>query len=76
MDKVGEQANMRKKDEGYGLKFIHSNQNSNSSNNIYYDFEVIFRVLFEVIFGHAIYRFEAQEVKNPIIQIVGKSYLK
>ena len=42
MDKVGEQANMRKKVEGYGLKFIHSNWNSNSSNNIYYEFEVIF----------------------------------
>ena len=41
---VGEQANTRKKVEGYGLKFIHSNWNSNSSNNIYYDFEVISRV--------------------------------
>ena len=42
VERVGEQPNMRKKVEGYGLKFIHSNWNSNSSNNIYNDFEVVF----------------------------------
>ena len=41
---------MRKKFEGYGLKFIHSNWNSNSSNNIYYEFEVIFGLFLEIIF--------------------------
>ena len=42
MERVGEQPKMRNKVEGYGLKFIHSNWNSNSSNNIYNDFEVVF----------------------------------
>ena len=55
VERVGKQANMRKKVEGYGLKFIHSNWNSNSSSKIYYDFEMIFGILYEVIFGHAIY---------------------
>ena len=59
VERIGEQENTRKKVEGYGLKFIHSNWNSNSSSNIYYDFEMIFGVLSKVIFGHAIYRFEA-----------------
>ena len=67
VERVGEQTNIRKKVEGYGLEFIHSNWNSNSSNNIYYDFEVIFGVFHKIIFGYAIYRFEAQEVKNPTI---------
>ena len=30
VERFGEQANTRKKVEGYGLKFIHSNQNSNA----------------------------------------------
>ena len=44
VERVGEQTNIRKKVEGYGLKFIHSNWNSNSSNNIYYDLEMIFEI--------------------------------
>ena len=60
MKRVGEQANTRKKVEEYGVKFIHSNWNSNSRSNIYYQFEVIFRVLIEVIFRYAIYHFGAQ----------------
>ena len=61
MERVGEQRNTRNKVEGYSLKFIHSNWNSNSSSNIYFDFEVIFGVLLEVIFGHAIYHFEVRK---------------
>ena len=66
----------KKKVEGYGLKFIHSNWNSNSSSNIYYDLEMIFGVLSKVIFGHSIYRFKAQEVRNPTIQTVCKLELQ
>ena len=76
MERVREQANTRKKVEGYGLKFIHSNWNSNSNSNIYYDFEVIFRVPIEVIFLHALYRFKAWESKNSNLQTVCKSELK
>ena len=76
MERVREQANTRKKVEGYGLKFIHSNWNSNSNSNIYYDFEVIFRVPIEVIFLHALYRFKAWESKNSNLQMVCKSELK
>ena len=47
---VREQTNTRKKVEEYGLKFIHSNWNSNSSSNIYYEFEVIFGLFLEIIF--------------------------
>ena len=46
VERFGEQANMRKKIKEYGLKFIHSNWNLNSSYNIYYDFEMIFGVFF------------------------------
>ena len=67
VERVEEQTNMRNKVEGYSLKFIHSNWNSNSSSNVYYDFEVIFGVLLEVIFRHAIYHFEAHEIKNPML---------
>ena len=59
--RVGEQANMIKKVEGYNLKFIHSNWNSKFGSNIYYDFEMIFGVLLNAIFGHAIYHFKAKE---------------
>ena len=70
LERIGEQANMRKKVEGYGLKFMHSNWNSNSSNNICYEFEVIFWVLIEVIFGYTIYHFKSWEVRNPTFQTV------
>ena len=76
LERIGEQANMRKKVEGYGLKFMHSNWNSNSSNNICYEFEVIFWVLIEVIFRYTIYHFKAQEVRNTALQTVYKSELK
>ena len=46
VERFGEQANMRKKIKEYGLKFIHSNWNLNSSCNIYYDFEMMFGVFF------------------------------
>ena len=58
MERVGEKANMRKKVEGYSLKFKHFNQNSKSS-NIYYEFEVKYRELPEVIFRYTIYHFGA-----------------
>ena len=67
VERFGEQANMRKKIKEYGLKFIHSNWNLNSSYNIYYDFEMIFGVLSKVIFGHVTYCFEDQEAKNPTL---------
>ena len=49
------------------LKFKHSNWNSKFGSNIYYDFEVTYGVLLEVIFRHAIYRFEDWEVKSPAL---------
>lgn len=45
--------------KGYSFKFIHSNWNSKSGSNIYYEFEMKFGVFPEVIFGHAIYSFKA-----------------
>ena len=45
LERVGEQANRRKKVKGYSLNFKHSNWNSKSS-NIYYNFEVKYGVLF------------------------------
>ena len=33
----------------------------------YYDFEMKFGVLPEVIFGHAIYHFEVREGRNPTL---------
>ena len=41
--------------------------NSKSSGNIYSDFEDKFGVLPEVHFRHAIYHFEAQEAKSPML---------
>ena len=76
IDRVGKQANMRKKAEEYNLKFKHSNWNSKSNSNIYYVFEVKFGVFLEVIFRHAIYFFKAREVKNPTLSMVCKSKLK
>lgn len=76
MERIREQENMRKKVEGYSFKFIHSNWNSKSGSNIYYEFEMKFGVFPEVIFGHAIYSFEAREAKNPMLQTVHKSELK
>ena len=70
MERVGKQENKRKKVEGYSLKFKHSNWNSKSGSNIYIDFEVKFGVLPNVIFYHAIYRFEAREVKSRLFQTV------
>ena len=55
VERIGEQENTWKKVEGYGLKFTYSNWNSNSNNTIYNDFEMIFKVLHEVIFWNSIY---------------------
>ena len=43
---------------------------------IYSDFEDKFRSFFGVYCIHNIYRFEAREVKSPILQMVCKSELK
>ena len=58
---------MEKKVKGYDLKFKHSNWNTKSGSNMYYEFKVKFGVLLEVIFGRSIYHFEAQEVKNLML---------
>ena len=47
-----------------------------SDDIIYSDFENKFRVLSRVHFIHNIYRFEAWEVKSPMLQTVCKSELK
>ena len=41
VERVGEQANMRNKVEGYSLKFIHSNWNSNSSSTLQEKLEIM-----------------------------------
>ena len=43
---------------------------------MYFDFEEKFGVLPEAHFSHAIYCFEAQEVKSPTLETVCKSELK
>ena len=50
--------------------------NEKSGDNMYSNFEVKFGVLLEVPFSQVIYRFEALEVRNPMIQMVYKSELK
>ena len=50
--------------------------NSKSGGNMYFDFEEKFGVLPEAHFSHAIYCFEAQEVKSPTLEMVCKSELK
>ena len=47
-----------------------------SDSIIYSDFEEKFGVLYGVHYIHTIYRFEAQEVRSPILQTVCKSELK
>ena len=41
--------------------------NSKSSGNMYSKFETKFRSIIEVHFMHAIYHFEAREIKSPIL---------
>ena len=43
---------------------------------MYFDLEEKFEVLPEAHFSHAIYCFEAQEVKSPTLEMVCKSELK
>ena len=47
--------------------------NSKYVSNMYFGFKVKFGVFIEVHFGQDIYLFEAQEFKNPKLQIVHKS---
>ena len=51
VERVGEQVNMRKKVKKCGLKFMYSNQNSKSGNNIYDDFEMKVGVLPKAFLG-------------------------
>ena len=55
MERVGEQANTKKKAKRYSLKFKYSNSNSKSSSNMCYDFKVKSGVLLEVNFRHILF---------------------